>query len=52
MIESNLVAGSQPFPQPVDKLRRGVSITDGCIGWETTESLVREVHQALAARFR
>ena len=52
MIESNLVAGSQPFPQPVEKLRRGVSITDGCIGWETTQALVREVHAALSTRFR
>jgi len=51
MVESNLLAGSQPFPQPVEKLRRGVSITDGCIDWSTTEALVREVHSALAARF-
>jgi 3-deoxy-7-phosphoheptulonate synthase len=51
MIESNLLAGSQPFPQPVKNLRRGVSITDGCIGWETTEALVLEVHAALAGRF-
>ena len=51
MIESNLLAGSQPFPQPVEKLKRGVSITDGCIDWPTTESLIREVHSALAARF-
>jgi len=51
MIESNLRAGSQPFPQPVRKLRRGVSITDGCIDWKTTEALVREVHGALAGRF-
>jgi 3-deoxy-7-phosphoheptulonate synthase len=51
MIESNLLAGSQPFPQPREKLRRGVSITDGCIGWETTEALVREVHAALKGRF-
>jgi len=51
MVESNLLAGSQPFPQPKENLRRGVSITDGCIGWETTESLVREVHSALADRF-
>jgi 3-deoxy-7-phosphoheptulonate synthase len=51
MIESNLQAGSQAFPQPVEKLRRGVSITDGCIDWRTTESLVREVHAALADRF-
>jgi 3-deoxy-7-phosphoheptulonate synthase len=51
MIESNLLAGSQPFPQPIEKLRRGVSITDGCIDWATTESLIREVHAALADRF-
>ena len=51
MIESNLGAGSQPFPQPKDKLRYGVSITDGCIGWPETEALVRELHAALAPRF-
>ena len=51
MIESNLEAGSQPFPQPIYKLRRGVSITDGCIGWDTTESLVREVYASLGKRF-
>jgi 3-deoxy-7-phosphoheptulonate synthase len=50
MIESNLLAGSQAFPQPLGNLRRGVSITDGCIDWPTTEALVREVHAALAAR--
>ncbi|MDR0902708.1 MAG: 3-deoxy-7-phosphoheptulonate synthase [Opitutaceae bacterium] len=51
MVESNLFAGSQPFPQPREKLRYGVSITDGCIDWETTESLIRELHAALAPRF-
>jgi 3-deoxy-7-phosphoheptulonate synthase len=52
MIESNLLPGSQPFPQPLDQLRRGVSITDACIGWDETEALVREIHSALAPRFR
>ncbi|HVU33896.1 MAG TPA: 3-deoxy-7-phosphoheptulonate synthase [Opitutaceae bacterium] len=52
MIESNLEAGNQPFPQPKEKLRYGVSITDGCIDWPTTERLVREIHAALAPRFR
>ena len=51
MIESNLQAGNQPFPQPKEKLRPGVSITDGCIDWPTTEALVREIHAALAPRF-
>ena len=52
MIESNLGAGNQPFPQPREKLRYGVSITDACIDWPTTESLVREIHAALAPRFK
>jgi len=52
MIESNLGAGSQPFPQPLDQLRYGVSITDACIDWPTTEKLVREIHTALALRFK
>jgi 3-deoxy-7-phosphoheptulonate synthase len=51
MIESNLQAGNQPFPQPKEKLRPGVSITDGCIDWSTTEKVVREIHAALAPRF-
>ncbi len=51
MIESNLGAGNQPFPQPKDKLRYGVSITDACIDWATTERLVHELHAALAPRF-
>ncbi len=50
MIESNLGAGNQPFPQPKDKLRYGVSITDGCIDWATTERVVREIHAALTPR--
>ncbi|GAB1490208.1 3-deoxy-7-phosphoheptulonate synthase [Opitutaceae bacterium] len=51
MVESNLCAGNQPFPQPLDKLAYGVSITDGCIDWATTEKLVREIHATLAPRF-
>ena len=52
MIESNLHAGNQPFPQPKEKLSHGVSITDGCIDWATTEKVIREIHAALAPRFQ
>jgi 3-deoxy-7-phosphoheptulonate synthase len=52
MLESNLEAGNQPFPQPREKLRYGVSITDACIDWSTTEKLVRDLHAALAPRFK
>lgn len=51
MVESNLVAGNQPFPQPRENLIYGRSITDGCIDWDTTESLIREIHTSLAHRF-
>ena len=51
MVESNLGAGNQPFPQPKEKLRYGVSITDGCIDWPTTEKLVRDLHAGLLSRF-
>ncbi|WP_411845460.1 3-deoxy-7-phosphoheptulonate synthase [Roseibacillus persicicus] len=47
MLESHLVAGNQPFPQPLDQLTRGQSITDECIDWATTECLVREAAAAL-----
>jgi 3-deoxy-7-phosphoheptulonate synthase len=47
MIESNIGAGSQPFPRPKQELQYGVSITDGCIDWPTTERLLREIHQLL-----
>jgi len=51
MLESNLEAGSQSFPQPLADLRYGVSITDGCIDWPTTEAALRDAHAVLAARF-
>jgi 3-deoxy-7-phosphoheptulonate synthase len=50
MLESNLNAGNQAFPQPLSQLRHGVSITDPCIDWATTECLVREIHAALGPR--
>jgi len=51
MIESNLAAGTQPFPQPKSDLKYGVSITDGCIDWPTTEKLIRDTYTALSPRF-
>jgi 3-deoxy-7-phosphoheptulonate synthase len=43
MLESNLLAGNQPFPRPSGPLVYGQSITDACVDWETTERLVLEV---------
>lgn len=47
MLESHLFAGRQDIPADLSQLRYGVSVTDGCIGWETTEGLLREAHQRL-----
>ncbi|MHB1080580.1 MAG: 3-deoxy-7-phosphoheptulonate synthase [Prosthecobacter sp.] len=47
MLESNLVGGSQKFPQPLEQLVRGQSITDACIDWEMTEALLREAYAGL-----
>ncbi|HTX66284.1 MAG TPA: 3-deoxy-7-phosphoheptulonate synthase [Opitutaceae bacterium] len=52
MLESNLHAGNQAFPQPRRRLRYGISITDPCIDWPATERAIREAHAALAPRFR
>ena len=49
MIESNLVEGNQKLTSP-DKLVRGQSITDSCIGWEQTEEILGELNTAVLAR--
>jgi 3-deoxy-7-phosphoheptulonate synthase len=41
MVESYLQEGNQPFPKTPAELRYGVSITDACINWETTERMLR-----------
>lgn len=51
MIESNINEGNQKFPAPKEDLKYGVSITDGCIGWETTEASILKAYEALACRF-
>jgi 3-deoxy-7-phosphoheptulonate synthase len=47
MIESNLRGGNQSIPKNLDELEYGVSVTDGCIDWETTENCLLEVREKL-----
>lgn len=47
MVESNLGWGSQPIPKDLSQLKYGVSITDACIDWETTEKSLRAMHNRL-----
>jgi len=48
MLESNLVEGNQPIPDDLEEIRYGVSITDSCMGWDDTETLLREFAQTVA----
>jgi len=52
MLESNLFAGNQPIPEDLSKLRYGVSVTDACIDWPTTEQTLRRAHRDLGAVLR
>ena len=47
MVESYLEEGNQPFPEDPSRLVPGVSITDACVGWETTERMLRQGWAAL-----
>ncbi|AVV34456.1 3-deoxy-7-phosphoheptulonate synthase [Cobetia sp. SIMBA_158] len=42
MLESHLNEGKQALPaaEKLSQLRHGVSVTDACLGWETTEHLL------------
>ena len=51
MIESHLEEGRQDL-MPGQPLRRGVSITDACIGWPQTAPLLQALAQAVRTRRR
>ena len=50
MVESYLEEGNQKISADHTKLKYGVSITDACIGWETTEKILLEAHRRLQKR--
>jgi 3-deoxy-7-phosphoheptulonate synthase len=47
MIESNLEAGNQKIASDLNQLKYGVSITDACIDWATTEKVLVAAHARL-----
>lgn len=49
MLESNLHPGKQTWQQGTP-LNYGVSITDACLGWDETSSLLTELASSLDAR--
>ena len=50
MVESHLNEGSQPILKKTADMEYGVSITDSCIGWETTERMLRWAYETLAQK--
>ncbi len=51
MIESHLVEGRQNGDkQSLDQLTYGQSITDGCIGWNETDTVLRQLAEAIKQR--
>jgi 3-deoxy-7-phosphoheptulonate synthase len=47
MVESFIEPGNQPIPSDLSKLRYGCSVTDGCVGWDTTVEMLREAQAEL-----
>lgn len=51
MVESYLGEGSQPIPKDHGELRYGISITDACMSWDTTERILRTGAELLPKPF-
>jgi 3-deoxy-7-phosphoheptulonate synthase len=50
MIESNLVEGNQKLGDDPTSLVYGQSVTDACISWQSTESVLKAFSEAVKAR--
>lgn len=50
MIESNLNAGNQSIPEDLTQLKYGVSVTDKCVDWKTTEDMLTRTYKSLASK--
>lgn len=44
MVESNIGPGNQKIPKDLSELQYGVSVTDACIDWDTTERNLLDMH--------
>ena len=51
MIESHINAGAQKIPpEGPSGLKKGISITDACIDWETTIEVLEQLAEGVRAR--
>jgi 3-deoxy-7-phosphoheptulonate synthase len=49
MIESNIEAGNQKIKESLADMTYGVSVTDACISWQTTEQLLSSMRTKISA---
>ncbi|MDO9520054.1 MAG: 3-deoxy-7-phosphoheptulonate synthase [Pseudohongiella sp.] len=49
MLESHINAGNQPIPEDPEEIKYGISVTDACIDWPSTEAALRKMASALRA---
>ena len=52
LLESHLVEGRQDIRNGRDGLLYGQSVTDGCIGWDSTEAVLENLAAAVRSRRR
>lgn len=48
MLESNINEGNQKITTDLSALKYGVSVTDACISWDSTEKLIKDIHAKLS----
>jgi 3-deoxy-7-phosphoheptulonate synthase len=46
MLESNLFSGKQKILSDKESMKYGVSVTDGCIDWDETETIIKSLQKA------
>jgi 3-deoxy-7-phosphoheptulonate synthase len=52
MIESNINEGNQSIPDDLSQLKYGVSVTDACISWESTEKSLKKMADTLSGHLK
>lgn len=51
MVESHLVAGKQSIPKDLTKLVHGQSITDACVDFDITITMLRDLAKSITTKF-
>jgi 3-deoxy-7-phosphoheptulonate synthase len=52
MIESNINEGNQSIPDDLSQLKYGVSVTDACVSWESTEKSLKKMANTLSGHLK